>query len=424
MRREKHHGIDDNDDIDDVDDIVGAGPMRVSGDRPMAVVLGARVIEVVRSLAMEGIPVGLVTPTGDPARWSRCARNVMTWDWMMPAYRHDEALADRLVAFARQQAVPPVLMYCSDQSMVFVSQHRERLAEGFRFIVPKPELVAAMEDKAQFAALAAEHSLPVPPTVVLDRSLLEPPGELLGIGMPIIIKPTARDQTWVEAVGSSTKALRIESKEELLEFWPRLSGLSKPAVAQQSIPGPETAVVSYHVYVDDKGEVAGEFTGRKIRTIPAEYGHTSSLTITDDPEVARLGREVCRALDLRGVAKLDFKYAPDGRLHLFEINARLTLWAHPGARAGVNLPALVYADLVGTPRPQSCRVRTCLDWAHPKDALAARAHGISMREWLGWLSRPGTVKGVWRWNDPGPLLGMLAVRVKSKVSGSSAEVPD
>ena len=70
-------------------------------------------------------------------------------------------------------------------------------------------------------------------------------------------------------------------------------GLSKPAVAQQSIPGPETAVVSHHVYIDEKGEVAGEFTGRKIRTIPAEYGHTSSLTITNDPEVARLGREVC-----------------------------------------------------------------------------------------------------------------------------------
>jgi D-aspartate ligase len=389
----------------------------------MAVVLGARVIEVVRSLALENIPVGVVTPTGDPARWSRYARNVMTWDWMQPAERHDAALADRLVEFARRQAVRPVLMYCSDQSMVFVSQHRERLAAGFHFTVPDPALVLAMEDKAEFAALAAAHSLPVPPTVVLDPSLPDPPGELLDLGLPIIVKPTARDNTWVEAVGSSTKALRIETKEELLEFWPRLSGLSKPAVAQESIPGPETAVVSYHVYVDEKGEVAGEFTGRKIRTIPAEYGHTSSLTITDDPEVARLGREVCRALDLRGVAKLDFKYAPDGRLYLFEINARLTLWAHPGARAGANLPALIYADLVGAPR-QPCRGRVCLDWAHPKDVLAARAHGVPLREWLGWLSRPNTVKGVWRWDDPGPLLGMFAVRVKSKAMGSSAEVPD
>ena len=390
----------------------------------MAVVLGARVIEVVRSLAMADIPVGVVTPTGDPARWSRYAHNVMTWDWMQPAERHDEALADRLVEFARRQPAPPVLMYCSDQSMVFVSQHRERLAEGFRFIVPDAGLVEAMEDKAQFVALAAARSLPVPPTVVLDQFLPDPPDELLDLGLPLIIKPTARDSTWVTAVGSSTKALRIETKEELLEFWPRLRGLSKPAVAQESIPGPETAVVSHHVYVDEKGEVAGEFTGRKIRTIPAEYGHTSSLTITDDPEVARLGREVCAALDLRGVAKLDFKYGPDGRLYLFEINARLTLWAHPGARAGVNLAAIMYADLTGAPRPEPRTTRACLDWVHPKDVLAARANGISMAEWLRWMWRTHPVTGVWRWDDPGPLLGMLAVRVKGAALGTSAATPD
>ena len=203
-----------------------------------------------------------------------------------------------------------------------------------------------------------------------------------------------------------------------------MRGLSKAAVAQRCIPGPETGVVSYHVYVDEKGEVAAEFTGRKIRTLPAEYGHTSSLTITDDPEVARLGREVCRALDLHGVAKLDFKYAPDGRLHLFEVNARLTLWAHPGARAGVNLPAVVYADLTGTPRPVQSRVRSCLDWVHPKDVLAARAQGISLAEWLTWLWRSRPVKGVWRWDDPLPLCGMLAVRVKGAALGSSAVVPD
>lgn len=397
--------------------------MRATDRRPPALVLGARVIEVVRSLAMEGIPVGIVTPTGDPARWSRYARTVMTWDWMLPAERHDEALAGRLVEFGRRQAAPPVLMYCSDQSMVFVSRHRERLAEVFRFVVPEAGLVEAMEDKARFTVLAGERSLPVPRTVVLDRCRPEPPDELLDLGLPMIVKPTARDRSWGTVAGTSAKALRVETLEELLDLWPRLRGLSKPAVAQQCIPGPETAVVSYHVYVDAHGEVAGEFTGRKIRTIPAEYGHTSALTITDDPEVIRLGRKVCRALGLRGVAKLDFKYCPDGCLYLFEINARLTLWAHPGARAGVNLPAIVHADLTGRARSDCGRSRACLDWVHPKDVLAARAHGISMSEWLSWLWRTRPVTGVWRWDDPGPLLGMLAVRVKDAVRGSRPPLP-
>jgi len=394
--------------------------VKVTDSTPMALVLGARVIEVVRSLAMEGIPVGVVAPNGDPARWSRYACRPMAWDWMLPGERHDEALAERLVEFGRCQPVTPVLMYCSDQSMIFVSQQRERLARGFRFIVPAAGLVEATEDKARFAVLAAERSLPVPPTVVLDNWLPEPPSELLDLGLPIIVKPTVRDRTWVRAVGSSAKAVRIETKEQLLEFWPRLRGLRGQAVAQQSIPGPETAVVSYHVYVDEKGEVAGEFTGRKIRTIPAEYGHTSALTIIDDPEVARLGRQVCQAVALRGVAKLDFKYGPDGQLYLLEINARLTLWAHPGARAGVNLPAIMYADIVGAPRPGRERTHACLNWVHPKDVLAARAHGISVLEWFRWLWRTHPVKAVWRWDDPLPLLAMVATRVKPAWWGSSA----
>jgi predicted ATP-grasp superfamily ATP-dependent carboligase len=280
-----------------------------------------------------------------------------------------------------------------------------------------------MEDKARFARLAAERDLPVPPTVVLDQRS-ESPDELLALGLPVVIKPTARDHTWQTAAGSSTKALRFETEEELLAFWPRLRGLSKPAVAQQCIPGSETAVVSYHVYVDADGEIAGAFTGRKIRTIPVEYGHTSSLTITDCSEVARVGREVCRKLDLRGVAKIDFKRAPDGALYLLEINARLTLWAHPGARAGVNLGALVYADLTGTPRPQPRPLRRELDWVHPKDVIAAKAHGICTREWVRWLVRNNPVNGVWRWDDPGPLLGMAAVRVRSKVLGTPAAEVD
>ena len=138
-------------------------------------------------------------------------------------------------------------------------------------------------------------------------------------------------------------------------------------------------MVSYHVYVDEKGEVAAEFTGRKIRTIPAEYGHTSSLTITDDPEVARLGREVCRRPRpaRRRQARLQVR---TGRAPPPVRDQRA---AHPlgtPGRAGRGQPA---GDHVRRPHRHAPagarRIRTCLDWVHPKDVLAARAHGISMR---------------------------------------------
>ena len=55
-----------------------------------------------------------------------------------------------------------------------------------------------------------------------------------------------------------------------------------------------------------------------------------------------LGRTLVQRLGLRGVAKFDFKRAADGRLFLLEVNPRFNLWHHPGALAGVNLPALVF----------------------------------------------------------------------------------
>ena len=43
--------------------------------------------------------------------------------------------------------------------------------------------------------------------------------------------------------------------------------------------------MSYHVYVDERGEILGEFTGQKLRTYPREYGDSTALEITSDDEV-------------------------------------------------------------------------------------------------------------------------------------------
>jgi predicted ATP-grasp superfamily ATP-dependent carboligase len=91
---------------------------------------------------------------------------------------------------------------------------------------------------------------------------------------------------------------------------------------------------------------------------------------------------------LTGVAKVDFKRAADGALHLLEVNPRFNLWNYPGAVAGVNLPALVFADLTGAPRPAAGRARPGVTWCQPvRDLRAARAEGQPLRGWLGFLAR-------------------------------------
>lgn len=191
-------------------------------------------------------------------------------------------------------------------------------------------------------------------------------------------------------------------------MWPSLAAGGMDLVAQELIPGPENRIESYHVYVDRGGGIAGEFTGRKIRTYPASCGHSTALEITDAADVTELGRGLIERLDLRGVAKFDFKRGPDGRLHLLEVNPRFNLWHHLGAVAGVNLPALVYADLAGLPRPAVARPRAGTRWCSIRDLAAARAAGIPLTTWLPW-ALGCEAKSAIAWDDPMPFLrGALA----------------
>ena len=212
-------------------------------------------------------------------------------------------------------------------------------------------------------------------------------------------------------VGTSQKAIQVRTERDLQGLWPRLSTLDAPVVVQECVPGPESRLESYHVYVDAAGRTAGEFAGRKLRTHPAAYGHTTALTITDTADVLAQGRLVVGTLGLRGVAKVDFKRGPDGELYVLEVNPRFHLWHHAGARAGVNIPALVYADLTGRPRPSAGPVRPGVRWVHPMDVLSANAHHMPAWRWLRWASTC-EAKAFWAWDDPLPLAGAVAARLR------------
>ncbi len=352
---------------------------------PMACVLGD--MDLVRPLGLAGIRCAVVAPAGSWLAHSRYTERLLPFD---PGGMREDELVAALVDFGMRQVQRPVLYFEEDAHLLMVSRHRDRLAKAFRFTVPEAQFIEQLVDKARFQQLAEAISLPVPRT----RALHPYPGSQppdLDLRYPLIVKPLTRRESWA-AIEEGAKAVRLDDADALAAWWPRLTAAGLDLLAQEMIPGPESEIESYHVYVDGQGEVAGEFTGRKIRTYPAVYGHSTALTITDirgdAADVAALGREVASRIGLRGVAKFDFKRAPDRRLHLLEINPRFNLWHHLGAVAGVNLPALVYADLTGRERPRAAIARPGPCWCRPdKDRLAAREAGLSMLSWLRWLAR-------------------------------------
>jgi CelD/BcsL family acetyltransferase involved in cellulose biosynthesis/glutathione synthase/RimK-type ligase-like ATP-grasp enzyme len=372
-------------------------------------------MDLLRPLALARIPSAVVSRPGRPSLYSRYAQSRLCWN----DYANNiDGLIETLTGFGKAQPERPVLFYQEDAQVLFVSRHRERLAEAFRFVVADAGLVEDLLDKSRFQALAERHGLPVPSGRRFDPAAIEAAD--LGLRFPLIVKPLTRLDRWNDFWGLR-KALCAANVEELRDLWPQLQALGLELLAQEFVPGAESRVESYHCYVDRRGAIAGEFTGRKIRTYPVNYGHTTALEITDAEDVRRHGRAVVEKLQLSGVAKLDFKRDPQGVLRLLEINPRFNLWHHPGAIAGVNIPALVYADLIGLPRPPVTPVRAGVRWCRVwKDFPAARASGVPLTAWLPWMLRC-EAKSSLSWDDPLPFLRSTLDRVAGQqIEGEEA----
>jgi D-aspartate ligase len=356
---------------------------------PQAWVLGA--IDLVRALELAGIPVVVFAERQDPARYSRAA---LAGIEPLPGA---DAMVERLLALASEQPEPPVLYYDNDWDLLLVSRHRDRLSQGFRFVAASEDLVEDLVDKTRFHALATQLGLPVPRSVRCSSRELDEPG----LRYPLVVKPVCRTGgVWGRVV--EAKAAHVDDRAGLVALSAQLADTSIDLLVQEAIPGPESRIESYHVFVDEHGGTVGEFTGRKLRTYPRTYGFSTAVTITDDAEVRDLGRRICLMLELRGVAKLDFKRGPDGALKLLEVNPRFNLWHHPGALAGVNLPALVHARLLGRPAPADPVARGGVTWCSAHDLKAARAEGLGVLRWLRWAVACDAISG-FAWDDPFPI---------------------
>lgn len=373
-------------------------------------------VSMVRALGRAEIPVVLAsTEPSPPAARSRFCSEVLR-------VSDGDGAIDDIVAWARRQSQRPVLFYQGDGDLLMMARNQDRLREHAHLVIARASLVEDLVDKLRFAELAVRVALPVPKTLSLrcdaDNS------EALGAWsmFPCVLKPSVRSN-WIGSAlqrenGGAGKAVRIDAREALLGVERLMRADGVDCVLQAAISGGEERILSYHAYVREDGSVAAEFTGKKVRTRPRQYGYSTCVTISHDDEVQALGRAIVKSLGFTGVLKMDFKRGEnDGALHLLEINPRFNLWHHLGAVAGVSIPALVYADCVapGTARsPQTARPSAV--WMSTRGDLRAmleyrRAGELSLRAWLRQAALADVHEDL-DWRDPAPFVADLAQRAR------------
>ena len=389
--------------------------MRHEAQRPPAVLLGD--LNMLRCFDGSDVPIVLAASDPDEAALaSRFAKQRC----VIASFDHEARVLDDLDALARTLPGRPVLFYGNDRQLLVISRHRARLERSFRFLMPSPDLVEILVDKARFAHRAEALGLPVPFTARprdADRQLL-----------PCVIKPRVH-LGWFEHTALHTsgprKALIATTAAELRALRAQVSEFTDDYLVQEYIPGGEDLIYSYHAYVDATGRVLARFVGKKIRTFPREAGISTYLGLVKDPRVIELGDRAVAALGLVGPIKIDLKqHAETGELYLLEVNARFNLWHHLGAASGINLPLCAYADLVGEPTPPATDYETDIHWLAFGDDLRSFLRSYQPAGELGWIDWLASLRGkkiydVFSWHDPLPWASAMFDRLRHRLTRAS-----
>lgn len=325
--------------------------------------------------------------------------------------------ADRLVEFmlelGRSIGSRWVLLPTNDEFTEFISRHREALAPYFAFAVPTAETISELFDKWRFYRLTQRHGV-VAPVTACPGSAAELAAVCEQMPFPCLLKPVVA--TLWKGI-SDAKAVEVRSVSELRRRYEELSRGGGDLVIQEVVPGGDDLVYFYFAYYDGRGLPQSEFTARKIRQYPPQYGSTSLAESVWVPRVAELSRTLLQSIGYRGLVDVEFKKDPrDDCFKIIEINPRIGLQHQLAARAGADLAFTAYRHLSGdtngvpAPRPLRDGVKWVILHRDVESARHYLARGqLTAREWLASL-RGTEVLAVWSWRDPVPFFALLGLR--------------
>ena len=364
---------------------------------------------LVRALGREGVPVFALDPKPDALGMnSRYCTPVVTPD----IKEDEERYLDFLLDFGSKLPSKAVLFPTGDPTVVLFSRARDELARYYHYVAPDHETVLKLLTKDGLDAVAREHGIPAPRTVI-PRDRAEVERAAAELAYPVILKP-AESHAWkkreiTEIIGVGTKVIPCENAETLLANYDRIAQHDPAMIIQEVIPGEDERLLYFCFYLNREGEPLGIFAGRKCRVLPPGFGSASYVESVEDPALTDVALRLLRAVGYRGLGGVEFKLDPrDGKYKLIEFNVRFGLWDALGARCGVNLAHIAYRDALGLPVEPRLRYRTGVKWVSFQRDLSAfklyrRQGKMSLGRWLRSLAGE-KMWAVFAWDDLAPFL--------------------
>ncbi len=357
-------------------------------------------LNAVRSLGILGVPVAVVTTT----QWDIAQHSKYCLD-QAPLFElrgNPDALPEFLDRRAKQWR-GWALLPADDHSLEGLARHHERLSADYRVLAAPDPVTRLMLDKDRFRLLAEQVGVEMPRYYgPADTSL----GRRQDLRFPLIIKPT---MTHRFLKTFKRKLLVIEDHASLIAVLPRIEEANIACQVFDLVPGDDSNLFSYGIYIDRHGEPTGGLTMRKLRQAPPLYGVSRVIETAHRPELHEPTVELLRRAGYRGMACAEFKLDPrDGRLKLLEINVRMDLTFGLARAAGVNYAHLAWLDQA-LARPvhaapngwQGVWIHLFSDLKHSWRNF--KRENLTLRDYVHPYLRP-KVFGVLSTDDPKPFL--------------------
>lgn len=386
-----------------------APPGSKQSHSPAAIVVGLdclQGLQTARVLAARDIPV--IGVAKDPKHFAcrtRACQEVVIAD------TGGDGLVERLVGMATQFTEKPVLFPCQDKNVDVISANRDALAEHYHVVLPPPDVVELLMNKASFYEHAQAHGLPLTPTMLL-RELHDAERAAAELDFPVILKPSLRLREWSRH--TKEKAFIVSDGPALLREYERHRPWTDVVIAQELIHGPDVNHFTCNAYFGEGGEPLVMFTTQKLRQWPPGTGQACLSREARDDAVVAGTLDVFRSVNYRGLAYLEMKRDErSGRYFIIEPNiGRPTGRAASAEAGGVELLYTMYCDALGLPLPAArTQLYTDVKWMHlVRDLQAAAYHvlrrELGIRDWWRSVRGPRTY-GVLSLRDPAPFFAAL-----------------
>ena len=381
--------------------MTGLPPALLFGGDQMAV-------SVARSIAALGAAVHAVGDREDPVQHSRACASYT----LIPRRR---GVGDRYLEHLKNDGPPgAVVLPCDDESLEVVAQNRDLLLSwGYLPVEANDEVMLAMLDKEKTYELSRAAGIPTPRTMTL-RSDEDAELAAKTFDYPCALKPLASHRYCQLTGDVADKVLLANDAGELRRAYEVARGLGVEMLVTEIVPGGDEAFCSYYSYLLPDGTSLFDLTKHKLRQLPIGFGLTCYQETVWEPEVARLGRQFCQEVGLRGVANIEFKQDPStGVWKIIECNHRFTLANEIIRLAGVDVPAIAYRRAAGLPVAPVDGYRLGVRmWSPIEDVKAFRQYRAA-----GLLTGPQWVRSLlcrwhvamFRLDDPMPTLTRMAL---------------